>query len=160
MHFSRSLRRSLLAAGALAPGLIAPGLMAPSMFGATPDEKAVLVPIQAMFDGMAKRDAAEIKASALPGATMVLMLYGKTERITFEAFGDRVGKGKPQIEERIHDPLMRVDSDLAVVWAPFEFRLNGKLDHCGTDLFNLVHMDGKWLIANFAATVRKECGAR
>jgi hypothetical protein len=155
MHFSRFQRRSLLVAGTLASGLIAP-----LMFAATPDEKAVLVPIQAMFDGMAKRDAAAIKASALPGAMMVLMHDGKTERITFEAFGERVGKGKTQIEERIHDPLMRVDNDLAMVWAPFEFRVNGKVDHCGTDLFNLVHMDGKWLIANFGASVRKDCRAK
>jgi hypothetical protein len=160
MHFSRFQRRSLLVAGILAPGLIASGLIAPSMFAATPDEKAVLIPIQAMFDGMAMRDAAAIKASALSGATMILMHDGKTEQTTFEAFGERVGKGKTQIEERIHDPLMRVDGDLAMVWAPFEFRLNGKVDHCGTDLFNLVRTDGKWLIANFAATVRKDCGAK
>jgi Putative lumazine-binding len=144
----------------LASGLMAAGLIAPTMFAATSDEKDVLIPIQAMFDGMAKRDAAAIKASALPGATMVLMHDGETEQITFEAFGERVGKGKTQTEERIHDPLMRVDNDLAMVWAPFEFRVNGKVDHCGTDLFNLVHMDGKWLIANFAATVRKDCGAK
>jgi hypothetical protein len=150
----------LLVAGALAPGLIASRLIVPSMFAATSDEKAVLVPIQAMFDGMAKRDAAAIKASALPGAMMVLMHDGKTEQITFEAFGKRVAKGKTQIEERIHDPLMRVDNDLAMVWVPFEFRVNGKVDHCGTDLFNLVHMDGKWLIANFGATVRKDCWAK
>ena len=130
------------------------------MFAATSDEKAVLVPIQAMFDGMAKRDAAAIKASALPGATMVLMHDGKTEQITFEAFGERVGKGTTQIEERIHDPLMRVDSDLAIVWAPFEFRVNGKVDHCGTDLFNLVRKDGKWLIASVADTGRKDCAAK
>jgi hypothetical protein len=129
------------------------------MFAATPDEKAVLVPIHAMFDGMAKRDAAAIQASALPGATMVLMRGGTTEQITFAAFAERVGKGKTRIEERIHDPQMRVDHDLAVVWAPFEFRLNGKVDHCGTDSFNLVYTDGQWLIANFAATVRKDCGA-
>jgi hypothetical protein len=155
MHFSRFQGRSLLVAGTLASGLIAP-----SVFAATSDEKAVLVPIQAMFEGMAKRDAEAIKASALPGATMVLMLYGKTEQITFEAFGERVGKGKTRIEERIHDPLTRVDGDLAMVWAPFEFWLNGKVDHCGTDLFNLVRTDGKWLIANFAATVRKDCGTK
>jgi hypothetical protein len=130
------------------------------MSAATPEEKAVLVPVTAMFDGMAKRDAAAIQASALPGATMVLRLNGKTEQITFAAFAERVGKGKTQIEERIHDPQMRVDHDLAMVWAPFEFRLNGKVDHCGRDLFNLVHTDGKWLIANFATTVRKDCGTR
>jgi hypothetical protein len=71
-----------------------------------------------------------------------------------------VEKGKTQIEERIHDPLMRVDNDLAIVWAPFEFWLNGKVDHCGIDLFNLVRTDGKWLIAILAVTVRKDCRAK
>ena len=35
-------------------------------------EKEVLAPIQAMFAGMSKRDAAAIKTPTLPGGTMVL----------------------------------------------------------------------------------------
>ena len=142
-------------------GTIAIGLLVPSMRAATPDEQAVLVPINAMFDGMAKRDAAAIKAPTLPGGTMVLMRDGKPTQITFVAFAERVGKpGKTQIEERIHDPLVRIDNDLAMVWAPFDFLVDGKVDHCGTDLFNLVRTDGKWLIASVADTGRKDCGAK
>jgi hypothetical protein len=142
-------------------GTIAMGLLVPSMRAATPDEQAVLVPINAMFDGMAQRDAAAIKAPTLPGGTMVLMRDGKPAQMTFEAFADRVGKpGKTQIEERIHDPLVRIDNDLAMVWAPFDFLVDGKVDHCGTDLFNLVRTDGKWLIASVADTGRKDCGAK
>jgi hypothetical protein len=144
-----------------AAGTIAMGLLTPSTRAATPDEQAVLVPINAMFDGMAKRDAAAIKAPTLPGGTMVLMRDGKPAQMTFEAFADRVGKpGKTQIEERIHDPLVRIDNDLAMVWAPFDFLVDGKVDHCGTDLFNLVRTDGKWLIASVADTGRKDCGAK
>jgi hypothetical protein len=144
-----------------AAGTIAMGLLTPSTRAGTPDEQAVLVPINAMFDGMAKRDAAAIKAPTLPGGTMVLMRDGKPAQMTFEAFADRVGKpGKTQIEERIHDPLVRIDNDLAMVWAPFDFLVDGKVDHCGTDLFNLVRTDGKWLIASVADTGRKDCGAK
>jgi Putative lumazine-binding len=140
---------------------IAMGLLTPSTRAATPDEQAVLVPINEMFDGMAKRDAAAIKAPTLPGGTMVLMRDGKPTQITFEAFAERVGKpGKTQIEERIHDPLVRIDNDLAMVWAPFDFLVDGKVDHCGTDLFNLVRTDGKWLIASVADTGRKDCGGK
>ena len=111
-----------------------------------------------MFDGMAKRDATAIKEPLLPGGTMVLMRDGKPTQMTFEAFADRVGRpGTTQIEERIHDPLVRIDNDLAMVWAPFEFLIDGKVDHCGTDLFNLVRKDGKWLIASVADTGRKDC---
>jgi hypothetical protein len=137
------------------------GLMAPPLHAATPEEQAVLAPVKAMFDGMAKRDAAAIKEPLLTGGTMVLMRDGKPVQMTLEAFADRVGKpGTTQIEERIHDPLIRIDNDLAVVWAPFEFLIDGKVDHCGTDLFNLVRKDGKWLIASVADTGRKDCAAK
>jgi len=131
------------------------------LHAATPEEDAVLAPINAMFDGMAKRDAAAIKLPAIPGATMVLMRDGKPTQMTIESFADRVGKpGKTQIAERIHDPLIKIDNDLAVVWAPFEFTIDGKVDHCGTDLFNLVRTNGKWLIATIADTGRKDCPAK
>jgi hypothetical protein len=139
-------------------GAIAAGFLVSSLHAATPEEQAVLAPIQAMFDGMTQRDAAAIKKPVLPGGTMVLMRDGKPTQMTFEAFADLVGKpGKAHIEERIHDPLVRIDNDLAMVWAPFEFLVDGKIDHCGTDLFNLVRTDGKWIIASVADTGRKDC---
>ena len=140
--------------------VLSPGLVA-SAFAQSADEQAVLAPIHAMFDGMAERDAAAVRAPTLPGGTMVLMRDGKPAQMTFEAFADRVGKpGKAQIEERIHDPLIRIDNDLAVVWAPFDFLVDGKVDHCGTDLFNMVRVDGKWLIASVADTGTKTCSAK
>jgi hypothetical protein len=134
---------------------------APTLQAATSEEQAVLAPVQAMFDGMTKRDAAAIKEPWLPGGTLVLMRDGKPAQMTFEAFADRVGRpGTTHIEERIHDPLIRIDNDLAVVWAPFDFLVDGKIDHCGTDLFNLVRKDGKWLIASVADTGRKDCSTK
>jgi len=128
---------------------------------ATPEEQAVLAPVNALFDGMAHRDAAAIQASARPGTILILMRDGKPAQMTIEDFAARVGKpGKSQIEERIHDPLIRIDNDLAVVWAPFDFLVDGKVDHCGTDLFNLVKSDGKWIIASLADTGRKDCPAK
>ena len=132
-----------------------------SLHAATPDEQAVLAPITALFDGMAKRDAAAMKAPLLPGGTLVLMRDGKPVQMTFESFAERVGRpGTTQIQERIHDPLVRIDNDLAVVWAPFEFLVDGKVDHCGTDLFNLVRTEGKWLIASIADTGRNDCAGK
>jgi len=156
MKTFRRLRVVLLIAAATAAGFVTASLHA-----VTPEEEVVLAPVNAMFDGMAKRDAEAIKKPTLPGGTMVLMRDGKPTQMTFEAFAERVGKpGKTHIEERIHDPLVKIDRDLAVVWAPFEFLVDGKVDHCGTDLFNLVQDDGKWLIASVADTGRKDCSAK
>jgi hypothetical protein len=132
-----------------------------SLHAASSEEQAVLAPVKAMFDGMAKRDAEAIKQPLLPGGTMVLMRDGKPTQMTFEAFADRVGRpGTTHIEERIQDPLVRIDHDLAMVWARFEFLVDGKVDHCGTDLFTLVRQDGKWLIASVADTGRKDCSVK
>jgi len=122
------------------------------------EQNAVLAPITQLFDGMAKRDAAAIKKPLLSGGTMVLMRDGKPNQMTFEDFADRLGKpGTTQIQERIHDPLVRIDHDLAMVWAPFEFLVDGQVDHCGTDLFTLARTDGQWVIASVADTGRKDC---
>lgn len=138
--------------------MAAAALLIPSVRAATPEEQAVLAPVNAMFDAMAKHDSVAFKKALLPGGNMVLMRNGKPTQLTFDAFAELVGKpGKGQIAERIHDPLVRTDNDLAVVWAPFEFLVDGKVDHCGTDLFNLVRVDGQWLVANVADTGRKDC---
>ena len=153
---NRKVRQLILVScTSLATSLVTPA------FAQSAKEHAVLAPIQAMFEGMSKRDAAAIKAPTLPGGTMVLMRDGKPAQMTFEAFAERVGNpGKTQIQERIHNPLVRIDNDLAVVWAPFEFLIDGKVDHCGTDLFNLVRVDGRWMIASVADTGRKTCSPK
>ncbi len=124
------------------------------------DKMAVLAPIRAMFDGMAHRDAAAIKAPWLPGGVLVLVQEGVLSQITIENVANRIAtSGTTHIEEHIHDPHIRIDHDLAIVWAPFNFFRDGKLDHCGRDLFTLTRTSGKWQIAALAATTRKDCAA-
>lgn len=134
---------------------------ATALHAGSKEDQAVLAPVNAMFDGMAKHDVEAFKKPLLPGGSMVLMRDGKPVRMTFDEFAEQVGKpGKAQIEERIHNPLVRIDHDLAVVWAPFEFLVDGKVNHCGTDLFNLVRTDGEWKIASVADTGRKDCSVK
>ena len=167
MTLHRRLRLLLIAAASSAVALPAIPLHAATPAPASvssAEEQAVLAPIQAMFDGMASRDPAAMRQPLLPGGTMVLMRDGNPTQITFDAFADRIARPAPNhipthIQERIHHPLIRVDNDLAMVWAPFDFLVDGKVDHCGTDLFNLVRKDGRWLIASVADTGRKLCPA-
>lgn len=155
---NRHARQFLSLSGTLVAALL---LSPPHGLAQQTEKQAVLAPIHAMFEGMSNRDAAAIKAPTLPGGTMVLMRDGKPSQMTFESFAQRVGRpGTTKIEERIHDPLVRIDNDLAVVWAPFDFLIDGKVDHCGTDLFNLVRVDGKWMIASVADTGTKVCSAK
>jgi hypothetical protein len=141
-------------------GILGLAVAVPSTLAAG-QSASVLAPIEAMFQGMTKRDPAAIKAAALPGTILVLMRDGKPEQMTIEAFADHFGKPSDKhMEERIHDPLVRIDHDLAVVWAPFEFLVDGKKDHCGTDLFNVVRTEGRWVIAGIADTGSKGCAGK
>jgi hypothetical protein len=127
---------------------------------ASADDKAVLAPVQAFFDGMAKYDSAAIRATVQPEGSVALLRKGKVVRMTLGEFADHMKPAKDRIEERIYDPLVRVDGDIAIVWAPYDFLVNGQVKHCGTDAVNLVRIDGRWLIAAIADNSRDTCPAR
>lgn len=124
-------------------------------------EKSALASFQAMLDGLGKRDKAAMMAQFLPGGTATLMRKGKPVQMTLESLADKISKsGTEPIEERIHGALVRVDGNVAIVWAPFEFLANGKVEHCGRDIANLVQVDGRWLIAAIVDNSRDQCGKR
>ncbi|HEY4150385.1 MAG TPA: hypothetical protein VGM41_15710, partial [Chitinophagaceae bacterium] len=60
-------------------------------------------------------------------------------------------------DERIQFETIRIDGALAIVWAPYQFFYNGKLNHCGADSFQLVRSNGKWKIQYLIDTRRKDC---
>ncbi|KAL1964184.1 hypothetical protein VTN77DRAFT_7272 [Rasamsonia byssochlamydoides] len=59
---------------------------------------------------------------------------------------------KDDLEERIWDPDVRVSEsgNLAMVWAPFQAKINGHLDHVGVNLFVMHKIDGRWKISGLA----------
>ena len=92
------------------------------------------------------------------------LVMTKPAQLTIEAFAERLSTPSPAaakttIRESIHDPVIRIDNDLAVVWAPFDFTIDGKVDHCGTDLFNLMRIDGQWRVTSITWNSRKDCPA-
>ncbi|HEX3951278.1 MAG TPA: nuclear transport factor 2 family protein [Steroidobacteraceae bacterium] len=126
---------------------------------ASSEEKAVLASFQAMLDGLGKRDKAAMMAQMLPGGSAVLVRKDKPAQMTFEMLTDRLSQpGPASHEERIHDAVVHVDGDVATVWAPFEFLVDGKIDHCGRDIANLVRIDGRWIIAAIEDNGRSDCG--
>ena len=124
---------------------------------AVPEEDTIMVPIQKFFDGIAHRSATEMKASAVPGAPMLFMRDGVPSQSPIEEFAERVARPGPPLGETIRDAVVRVDNDLAVVWAPAVFKIDGKVDHCATDVFVVVKKDGQWKIASLSNARKKSC---
>lgn len=126
----------------------------------TADEQAVLAPLQAFLGGIASGDKAAMTAQALPDAMITRVGGGKVTQKAVHALIDAMpAPSGRKLEERIRDPLIRIDEDLAIVWVPYDFLIDGKVDHCGTDVVELARRDGHWLISGLADTSRKTCKA-
>ncbi|BFI95354.1 MAG: hypothetical protein RSP_08640 [Rhodanobacter sp.] len=133
---------------------------APALAAAPPPARDadVLAPVHAFFTAMSRYDQAGMRAQVLPAGMATLMRDGKPVQIALGDFVDHVKPGKARFEERIRHPQVSIDDDIAVVWAPYVFLLDGKPHHCGTDVFNLARVDGRWLISGIADNSR-DCPA-
>ena len=66
-------------------------------------------------------------------------------------------KATPRWEERLGEPLIHQDQNLATVWVPFKFYLGDQLSHCGVNAFTLVWNETDWQILSLIDTGTKDC---
>jgi hypothetical protein len=117
------------------------------------EEAAVLAPITAMFAGLAARDGTAILAQLRSegGATVAVEKPDGSRSIRHLSWAEFAGGIKPgpeKFEERIANPAIEIDGDVAMVWAPYLFLVDGKVQHCGVDHFDLVRENGTWKVLN------------
>jgi hypothetical protein len=82
-----------------------------------------------------------------------------TRSRSFAEYAARMVPGSGFVE-RITNPVIEQDGDVALVWAPFTIVMGGKLVSCGYDHFDLVRENGAWKVMNLTFSSRTEgCGA-
>ena len=127
----------------------------------TLEEQAVLAPLQALLDGVAQRDHELVRKQLFPGGMATLIRDGQPLQLHFDAFVERLPTtGTVKLEEVLHDPVVHIDDNIAVIWAPYTFTFDGKIDHCGTNIITLIRRDGRWLISGIADNSRTDCPAK
>jgi hypothetical protein len=65
--------------------------------------------------------------------------------------------GERRFRERYWDAKVITEGNIASVWAPYDFYIDGSFSHCGVDLFYLVKSNRIWKIAHFGYTRNKIC---
>ncbi len=129
------------------------------------DTAAVLAPIGRMFAGLTAKDGAAILAQTLPEgrATAVLTLPDGTKAVRTRTWGDFAAgiKDAPnRLEERLINPAVEIDGDIAMVWSPYIFLIDGKVSHCGVDHFDMIRSAAGWKVLNITWTQRQtDCPA-
>lgn len=122
--------------------------------GPVSDENGAIATVQRLFDAMATHNAEAARALFTPGATLVTVrANGAVSNSTSEQFVTHVGAAKERWLERMWNPKVRIRGGLAVVWADYDFHLNGKFSHCGVDSMTLVNVSGAWKISGIAYTM-------
>ena len=58
--------------------------------------------------------------------------------------------------ERYLSPTVMNRGAMALVWAPYEFRVDGETSHCGVDVFSFARIDGVWRVSNSMWTVEPD----
>ena len=121
------------------------------------EEQAVLAPIDALFAALEAGDSAAVLRVVYPDGrvTAVGTLRSGTglRQESWTQFAARLKPGEG-FSESISDPAIEIDGDIAMVWAPFVVRVDGKVSNCGVDHFDLVRANGAWKVMNISFSSR------
>jgi hypothetical protein len=124
----------------------------------TGDEQLVLAPVNRSLAAIASGDKQALLAEVRPegGATAAFDLPGRhmVSRESWAEFSTSIGGGPNVIAERLIDPSIEIDGDIAMVWSGYVFTMNGKVQHCGVDHFDLVRENGTWKVLNATRSER------
>ena len=104
-------------------------------------------PIHNMFDAMREHDGKKLLAQFAPNA--LLQRAGKGSEIKtndLAKFADFVSKTDKYLDEKLLSVNISISDNLASVWTPYAFYLDGKISHCGVNSFQLVKFEQTWKI--------------
>ncbi len=122
----------------------------------TAEKAAVLAAMDRVMTAVSNKDHAAMEAGQMPNSMSWIASTGKD--------GKPAVRSRPNSEwakpntsadkylERYWSPTVLLRGSLAVVWAPFEFWLNGESHHCGVNVVDFVKVDGVWKVSNLSWT--------
>ncbi|RVT40836.1 nuclear transport factor 2 family protein [Sphingobium algorifonticola] len=125
-------------------------------------QAAILAPVNAIFAALETGDATALLRHVYPDGWVTAPGRGADGAVRKQSWAQFAARMKPEtaFEERIFDPVVHVDQDVAVVWARFTVVAGGKLVNCGYDHFDLVREQKAWKVMNLTfSSNMKACEA-
>jgi len=137
------------------------GPVAPSAEAQAPaDEAAVRTAVDQIFEGMRTADADLVRAVFAPDARFaVLEARDGPSRVAVQSVDgwlESIGRSERRWDERVYDLVVLVDGNMASVWAPYTFYLDGALRHCGINSIALLRDAEGWKVTQLSDTRRTE----
>jgi ketosteroid isomerase-like protein len=123
------------------------------------EQDAVIAGAEAFFAALRSEDKTALAAVMLPEA--VIFVHNRIDpdnpRVDVVPVADhlaRWAKGTRKTDEKMTYEQVLVDGDMAQVWGPYVFAVDGAVSHCGINSLSLVRMaDGSWKVGNTSFTM-------
>ncbi len=125
-------------------------------------EDSVKAVINKMFEAMKNADAGSLKSCFSDSMMLQTIIKNNEGNVlvkneSIKDFIELIGKlTKGAADERIIFETIKVDSDLAIAWTPYNFYYNSQFSHCGVNSFQLVHFPDGWKIQYIIDTRRNQ----
>jgi hypothetical protein len=122
-----------------------------------PERASVIAVVQKVFDAMRTRDTVLLNSAFDTTARLVgVGRDGALSLTTPSRFGAALTRAPAGDvwNERIFDPEVRIDGDVAQVWAYYTFHRNKEFSHCGVDAFMLRKLGSQWKITQLSDSRR------
>ncbi len=134
-------------------------------FSQTDEEYKIKYAIETFFDGFHQSDSLKMKSVMHPNMVLQSIQPDKEGK---EALINQNVSGFLKLvtqyskvrnwEEELESFDFKIDGNLAQVWCPYNFYLNGMLSHCGANSLQLFYENEQWKIVSILDTRRKNCG--
>ena len=121
------------------------------------EEKAVISTVEGFFNVLSTKDSTTANKLILPSGYLTSIRPDSTIRMqSHQAFLQNLVQMDDDLLERMWNPRVMIHNQIAIVWTPYDFHLNGQWSHCGVEAFSLVKTEQGWQIAGVIYTVEKE----
>jgi hypothetical protein len=118
-------------------------------------EQQVIAAAERLFSAMRAKD----------GDALTALLHDHVRLISVRSTGEVTVRSKEEwirgivvsaapLDERMRQPEVRIDGNLATLWAAYTFRRADQVSHCGTNAFQYVQVAGEWRIITVAFTAQ------
>jgi len=137
-------------------------LLSSKSFAQQPDQEGIKQTINTLFDAMRKGDSTLLRstfAKDIVFQSVANKKDGSVALVTENAndFIKQISTPHKEVyDEQIVYNDIKIDGDLASVWAPYKFYLGKTFSHCGVDVFQLMKTKDGWKIIYIVDTRRKD----
>ena len=130
-------------------------------FSQADDRAAILETVQKFFDSIEFRDRQLLESILVPNSLNISARElddgeAQFNVMSYDEVVTALTRPGRNAKERSWDETVLIQGNIAVVWTPYDFHVDGVFSHCGIDSFQLIKQDGQWLISNSSWTLETE----